>query len=89
MWGKSARRANNSIIFRDSAPRAYETWSCSLVLSTLDMFRGDERLVFVYPRNEWAEGKHLEPNQLWGCPCLDATERALCIQPRPHEQSPQ
>jgi lipopolysaccharide biosynthesis protein len=80
-WDNSARRGSGATIFRDGTPRAYEAWLRSLVASTLDTFEGDERLLFVNAWNEWAEGNHLEPDQLWGRAYLEATARALGIQP--------
>jgi lipopolysaccharide biosynthesis protein len=76
-WDNSPRRADGAGIFRDSTPRAYEAWLRSLVVSTLETFHGDERLLFVNAWNEWAEGNHLEPDQRWGRAYLEATARAL------------
>jgi lipopolysaccharide biosynthesis protein len=76
-WDNSARRARNSVIFRDSTPQAYEAWLRALVAATTETFQGDERLVFVNAWNEWAEGNHLEPDHFWGRAYLEATARAL------------
>ena len=76
-WDNSPRRPNGSVIFRDASPAAYERWLRTLVQATRDAFQGDERLVFVNAWNEWAEGNHLEPDQLWGRAYLEATARAL------------
>jgi lipopolysaccharide biosynthesis protein len=76
-WDNSARRATNSVIFRDSTPEAYERWLRRLVTDTNEAFHGEERLVFVNAWNEWAEGNHLEPDQRWGRAYLEATARAL------------
>jgi len=76
-WDNSARRSNGAIILRDSSPDTYERWLRSLVRDAREAFHGDERLVFVNAWNEWAEGNHLEPDQLWGRAYLEATARAL------------
>jgi lipopolysaccharide biosynthesis protein len=76
-WDNSPRRPNGSVIFRDPSPAIYERWLRTLVQATRDAFQGDERLVFVNAWNEWAEGNHLEPDQLWGRAYLEATARAL------------
>jgi len=76
-WDNSPRRPNGSVIFQDSTPAIYERWLRALVQATRDAVPGDERLVFVNAWNEWAEGNHLEPDQLWGRAYLEATARAL------------
>jgi hypothetical protein len=76
-WDNSPRRASDSVIFRDSTPELYEKWLRALIRRTIDTFLGDERLVFVNAWNEWGEGSHLEPEQLWGRAYLEATARAV------------
>jgi lipopolysaccharide biosynthesis protein len=80
-WDNCARRPTGSIVFRDSTPQAYERWLRAVIAQTTNIFRGDERLVFVNAWNEWAEGNHLEPDQLWGPAYLEATAHALGRQP--------
>ncbi len=76
-WDNSARRAEGAIMFVGSTPQLYEAWLRAIVQQTLVIHHGDERLIFVNAWNEWAEGNHLEPDQLWGRAYLDATARAL------------
>jgi lipopolysaccharide biosynthesis protein len=78
-WDNSPRRANSSIIFYGSTPALYESWLRAAIRNTLDTFHGDERIVFVNAWNEWGEGNHLEPDQLWGRAYLDATADAVGI----------
>jgi lipopolysaccharide biosynthesis protein len=85
-WDNSPRRASDSVIFRDSTPELYENWLRALIRSTIDTFQGEERLVFVNAWNEWAEGSHLEPEQLWGRGYLEATARA--VEAAAHETGP-
>lgn len=76
-WDNSPRRATESVIFRDSTPDRYEKWLRAVIGTTIDTFQGDEQVVFVNAWNEWAEGSHLEPDQLWGRTYLEATARAV------------
>jgi lipopolysaccharide biosynthesis protein len=76
-WDNSPRRTSDAFIFRDSTPELYERWLREVIESTLATFQGDERLVFVNAWNEWAEGNHLEPDNLWGRAYLEATARAM------------
>lgn len=80
-WDNSPRRAGNAFIFRDSTPEAYERWLRELIRNTVERFQGDERLAFVNAWNEWAEGSHLEPDDLWGRAYLEATARAMAWRP--------
>lgn len=76
-WDNSPRRASEGAIFHGSTPELYERWLRATIQETTDTFQGDERLVFVNAWNEWAEGCHLEPDQLWGRAFLEATARAV------------
>jgi lipopolysaccharide biosynthesis protein len=78
-WDNSARRETNAAIFYGSTPKLYEKWLLAAIRNTLDTFEGDERIVFVNAWNEWAEGNHLEPDQLWGRSYLEATAEAVGI----------
>ena len=78
-WDNSARRETNAAIFYGSTPKLYERWLLAAIRNTLDTFEGDERIVFVNAWNEWAEGNHLEPDQLWGRSYLEATAEAVGI----------
>jgi lipopolysaccharide biosynthesis protein len=76
-WDNSPRRAIEATIFRDSTPEIYESWLRAVILTTVNTLKGDEQLVFVNAWNEWAEGNHLEPDQLWQRAYLEATARAV------------
>jgi len=78
-WDNSARRETNATIFYGSTPTLYERWLLAAIRGTLDIFEGDERIVFVNAWNEWAEGNHLEPDRLWGRSYLEATAEAVRI----------
>jgi SAM-dependent methyltransferase len=81
-WDNTPRRQNDSLVFLNSSPEAYESWLRKAIELTLAEKRGDERMVFINAWNEWAEGAHLEPDQLYGLQYLEATRNAMAIDPR-------
>src|SRR6185369_7424601 len=84
-WDNTARRREGANIFLGSTPEKYQRWLESALAYTRQHFQGDEAIVFVNAWNEWAEGNHLEPDQVNGRSYLEATRRAL--QGSPFSQS--
>lgn len=82
MWDNSARRSTNANIFIGSTPSIYKQWLKKIVTRTLQIYTGDEQIVFINAWNEWAEGCHLEPDQKWGHDYLEATRDALAAVPK-------
>ena len=76
-WDNTARRQDDSHIFVNSSPGAYQAWLEAILHLTLEQNFGDERIVFVNAWNEWAEGNYLEPDQRFGHAFLEATRKAL------------
>ena len=77
-WDNTARRKNNATVFLNSTPQAYQEWLTNAVDETCARISNpEERLVFVNAWNEWAEGAHLEPDELYGYAYLEATRKAL------------
>jgi glycosyltransferase involved in cell wall biosynthesis len=75
-WDNTPRQGANGVVLHRSTPEAYGEWlarSISNVIAEPE----DHRLVFLNAWNEWAEGAHLEPDQLYGRGYLEATRRAL------------
>jgi len=75
-WDNTARRGNDAWVIHNSSPEAYEEWLELAIRRTLEQ-PGPDRLVFLNAWNEWAEGAHLEPDQLHGVAYLEATRRAI------------
>jgi glycosyltransferase involved in cell wall biosynthesis len=75
-WDNSARTGANGVVLHRSTPEGYGEWLTTVISRVLGE-RADQRLVFVNAWNEWAEGCHLEPDQLYGRGYLEATRRAL------------
>lgn len=74
-WDNSPRRKFNATIFKDSTPGAYGKWLRAAADECVNMFRGDERIVFINAWNEWGEGNHLEPCERWGRAYLEETRK--------------
>jgi Glycosyltransferase WbsX/Methyltransferase domain len=76
-WDNTARRRSQSSVWLNSSPESYFDW-LQQVTSLLRQTRPpEERLVFINAWNEWAEGCHLEPDELFGHAWLNATRLAL------------
>lgn len=76
-WDNTPRRGARGTVYAHSSPREYETWLRAAIAETDATLPPGERLVFINAWNEWAEGAHLEPDQLDGYAYLEATSRAL------------
>ena len=80
-WDNTARRGNAAHIAVNFSVESYHAWLRATVQSTQRAFRGERQLLFVNAWNEWSEGAYLEPDQLYGHACLEATRAALLDQP--------
>ena len=65
-WDNTARLGNRSIIIQNTNPVLFGRWLSALRQSNRENLQENERLIFVNAWNEWAEGAHLEPDQLNG-----------------------
>jgi glycosyltransferase involved in cell wall biosynthesis len=75
-WDNSSRTGANAVVLHRSTPEGYGAWLTTAISRVLEKPE-DHRLVFINAWNEWAEGCHLEPDQLYGRGYLEATRRAL------------
>ena len=76
-WDNSARRPLNPDMFLNSHPKNYERWLREIIKQARQQHALEERFVFINAWNEWAEGCHLEPDQVFGHAYLEATRNAL------------
>jgi len=76
-WDNTPRLPNNAQVFVNSHPDNYRRWLATIVDETRKRKSPDEQFVFVNAWNEWAEGCHLEPDQMYGRGYLEATRAAL------------
>jgi lipopolysaccharide biosynthesis protein len=70
-WDNTPRRPRGGVVLEGATPEAYEVW----LRETLR--RTHAPLVFVNAWNEWAEGAHLEPDDVHGTSFLEAHRRAV------------
>ena len=80
-WDNTARRGNAADISVNFTVEAYHGWLRTMLQSTREAFAGERRILFVNAWNEWSEGSYLEPDQLYGHACLEATRAALLDEP--------
>jgi lipopolysaccharide biosynthesis protein len=76
-WDNTPRLPQNGHAFVKAHPANYQRWLSALVAQTTLSHPPDERIIFINAWNEWAEGCHLEPDELFGRAHLEATLRAL------------
>lgn len=75
-WDNTPRRQNNSLVFENAAPGAFQAWLEAAIAQTREQAQGDERIVFINAWNEWAEGAYLEPDMRFGHTWLEAVRNA-------------
>jgi len=76
-WDDSARKQEGANIFVGSTPDKYQHWLEDSIRLTNSNLPQEESIVFINAWNDWAEGSHLEPDQLHGRGYLEATRTAL------------
>ncbi|MDT9270895.1 MAG: glycoside hydrolase family 99-like domain-containing protein [Limnospira sp. PMC 1234.20] len=78
-WDNTARKGKSSHIFDGFTLTRYTQWLRSLCFSTINNknLSSEESFVFINAWNEWAEGTHLEPDNLYGYGYLEATRRVV------------
>jgi lipopolysaccharide biosynthesis protein len=76
-WDNTPRRGEHGTVFLRSSPTAYRDWLGFAMDDTAAHHGPSEQFVFINAWNEWAEGAHLEPCQVYGHGFLQATLSAL------------
>ena len=75
-WDNSARRSRGAYLFIESSPKLFHQWPVA-ALAKLMKSKNTPHILFLNSWNEWAEGNHLEPDQLYGRSYLEALREAL------------
>lgn len=76
-WDNTARKPNNSHIFKNATPELYSEWLKDVILHTKNNNKTQEQFVFINAWNEWAEGAHLEPDRKYGYAYLEKTRDSI------------
>jgi hypothetical protein len=75
-WDNTARKGLRAHVFHGSTPELFEEWLRRAALITTHR-NPEAPLLFVNSWNEWAEGAHLEPDELAGGHYLEAVRRVV------------
>lgn len=74
-WDNTARRKTPTVI-QNNDPEDYRKWLEYAVKST-GSYEDDQQFVFINAWNEWAEGCHLEPDEIMGKTFLEITRSVI------------
>lgn len=74
-WDNTARTKERALVVINGTPDNYEFW-LSRTIDDHPKSESQDRLIFINAWNEWAEGCHLEPDQVYGHGFLQATANA-------------
>jgi len=75
-WDNTPRSAGNGMVLRGSTPEIFRKHLHDAIERVADV-PVQRRFVFVKSWNEWAEGNHLEPDQVFGRGYLEAVRDEL------------
>jgi lipopolysaccharide biosynthesis protein len=75
-WDNSPRRRRGPMIFTGSSPNLFQDWLAKTLVK-LKNSKNIPHILFINAWNEWAEGNHLEPDQLHGRSYLEALREAI------------
>jgi lipopolysaccharide biosynthesis protein len=78
-WDNTPRQPLRGDSFVHATPEAFQVYVEEKLDEVIQQFVGDERLLFINAWNEWAEGTHLEPDQMFGHRWLEAIRDALLV----------
>jgi lipopolysaccharide biosynthesis protein len=75
-WDNTARKGVQAHVFHGATPLRYRAWLAEAIRAAAEDAELAEPIVFIDAWNEWAEGCHLEPDQVHGMAWLEATRAA-------------
>lgn len=74
-WDNTPRRGRKGTVFKGASPQKFEQYIKKQVLRAKMVYNSE--YLFINAWNEWAEGAHLEPDELNGYGYLKAVKSAL------------
>ena len=77
-FDNTARKKNKGSIILDGAcPELYGKWLTDTIVSTSRNDELDDKMIFLFAWNEWAEGAYLEPDLKFKYGYLEETAKAI------------
>lgn len=73
-WDNTPRRGNKATIYRGAAPHKFEQYLIRRLQTAKERYYAE--YIFINAWNEWAEGAHLEPDEVNGYGYLEAIRNA-------------
>ena len=76
-FDNTPRRRNKGIIYDGVSPKLYGKWLTDTIVETGKNSEIDDKLIYLFAWNEWAEGAHLEPDLKFKYGYLEETAKAI------------
>ena len=76
-WDNTARRGASATVFAGSSPALFTHWVRALSDWTAQHGDTNAPFIFINAWNEWAEGAHLEPDDIYGFDYLEALKTGI------------
>lgn len=76
-WDNTPRSGANGLVLQGSTPALFREMMADAVVKVERKPDPAERIIFIKAWNEWAEGNHLEPDNLYGYGYLEAVRESL------------
>ena len=74
-WDNTPRRGNNANVFHPATPAVFKKYFAERVRKARSEYKAP--YIFINAWNEWAEGAHLEPDEINGMGYLEAVKAVL------------
>ena len=76
-YDNTARKRNKGFIYDGAIPELYGKWLTDVIVETEKNLETDDKLIYLFAWNEWAEGAYLEPDLKFQYGYLEETAKAI------------